>query len=451
MNTPKLSTKPPSGMRDFLPADIARRQYVIDVVRRVYSRYGFVPLETPAIENLSTLLGKYGEEGDQLLYRILHRREGLTRALAQTPVTQAGLADEGLRYDLTVPLARVAAQYELPRFFKRYQIQPVWRADRPQKGRFREFWQCDVDVCGTTSPMAEAECLAVVATSLGALGFREYTVRLNDRRILSSLAAAAGATRETDVIVAIDKLDKIGRDGVTEELTRKGLAPEGIARLWALLDVPPDQQGALAALEAHLDERGREGVATLRRVLDAAADLGVPLARIKVDPTLARGLDYYTGPVFETEVTEPKVGSISGGGRYDKLIGMFLGQDVPAVGVSLGLERIITVMEELGMLPGTSTIAQVLVTVFDEVTRGASLRAAARLREAGVRTDLFLGDGKLKNQLKYANARAYPFVVVVGPEEAAAERLSLKDLKTGEQASISIDEAIRRLRPANPT
>jgi len=431
----------PKGTRDFLPDAMRNRLAVIDRLRAVFARFGFEPLETPAFERIETLTGKYGEEGDKLIYRILERGEG----------GREGKADLALRYDLTVPLARVVAMnrdLRLP--FKRYQIQPVWRADRPQKGRFREFWQCDVDIVGTTSPVAEAECLAVVATSLEALGFREYTVRLNDRRILSSLAAAAGATRETDVIVAIDKLDKIGRDGVAEELRRKGLTDEGIARLWARLDVPADQEGALAALDAGLDERGREGVATLRRVLEAAAGLGVPLQRIKVDPTLARGLDYYTGPVFETEVVEPKVGSISGGGRYDRLIGMFLGQDVPSVGVSLGLERIITVMEELGMLPGAATTADVLVTVFDDATRGASLAVTSKLRAAGVKTDLFLGDGKLKNQLKYANARAYPWVVVIGPEEAAAGTVSLKSLKTGEQASVSVDDAIVRLRSASP-
>jgi histidyl-tRNA synthetase len=429
----------PKGTRDFLPDAMRNRLAVIDRLRDVFARFGFEPLETPAFERIETLTGKYGEEGDKLIYRILERGEG----------GREGKADLALRYDLTVPLARVIAMNrDLRMPFKRYQIQPVWRADRPQKGRFREFWQCDVDVAGTTSPVAEAECLAVVATSLGALGFRDYTVRLNDRRILSSLAAAAGAQRETDVIVAIDKLDKIGKDGVAGELRNKGLSDEGIARLWRLLEVPPDQAGALAALDGSLDERGRAGVATLREVLEAADALGVPLSRVRVDPTLARGLDYYTGPVFETEVVEPKIGSISGGGRYDKLIGMFLGQDVPSVGVSLGLERIITVMEDLGMLPGARTIAEVLVTVFDDTTRSASLRAAATLREAGVRTDLFLGDGKLKNQLKYANARAYPWVAVIGPDEAAAGTLSLKDLKSGEQWSISMVEAVRRVLAA---
>ncbi len=428
----------PKGTRDFLPDQMRNRQQVIDRVRAVFARFGFEPLETPAFERIETLMGKYGDEGDQLIYKILKRGEGGER----------GESDLALRYDLTVPLARVVAMNrDLRMPFKRCQIQPVWRADRPQKGRFREFWQCDVDIVGTSSPVADAECLAVVVASLAALGFTEYTIRLNDRRILTSLAAAAGAAdRELDVLVAIDKLDKIGRDGVTAELRGKGLTEEGIARLWESLAVPDDQQGALDALAGKLDARGQEGVATLRRVLEAASGLGVPLERIRVDPTLARGLGYYTGPVFETEVIEPKVGSISGGGRYDGLVGMFSGQDIPAVGVSLGLERIIAVMEEKGMLPQTATTARALVTVFDDATAGASQRFATQLREAGVPTDLYLGDGKLKAQFKYAHARGYPWLAVIGPDEAAAGTVSLKNLDSGEQATLSNDDAVDRLR-----
>ena len=426
------------GTRDFLPDAMRNRLAVIDRLREVFARFGFEPLETPAFERIETLMGKYGEEGEQLIYKILKRGEG----------GQRGECDLALRYDLTVPLARVVAMNrDLRMPFKRYQIQPVWRADRPQKGRFREFWQCDVDIAGTTSPAADAECLAVVAASLKALGFHEYTVRLNDRRILTSLAAAAGALdRETDVLVAIDKLDKIGRDGVTEELKRKGLGDEGLERLWDSLVVPDNQAGALDAMESKLDNRGREGVATLRAVLDAADALGVPLERIAVDPTLARGLGYYTGPVFETEVVEPKVGSLSGGGRYDGLVGIFTGTEIPAVGVSLGLERIITVMEDLGMLPSTSTTARVLVTVFGDDTRAASMRLATRLRDAGVPTDLYLGDSRLRAQFKYANARGYPWLAIVGPDEASAGTVALKNLKTGEQSTVSFSDALARLR-----
>jgi histidyl-tRNA synthetase len=425
------------GTRDFLPAQMRNRQWVIDRLREVFVRFGFEPLETPAFERIETLLGKGGEEGDRLIYRILKRGKAGAR----------GEADLALRYDLTVPLARVVAmnpQLRLP--FKRYQIQPVWRADRPQKGRFREFWQCDVDTVGTDSPVADAECLAVVTAGLEALGFTEYTVRLNDRRILTSLVVAAGAVdRGMDVLVAIDKLDKIGVAGVSEELRRKGLTDEHIARLWDNLRVPDDNPGALAALEEKLDARGAEGVGTLRDVLAAADKLGVPVSRVRIDPTLARGLDYYTGPVFEAEVVEPKVGSICGGGRYDHLIGMFSGRDIPAVGVSLGLERIAAVMEAHGMLPSTRAPAAVLVTVFDHHTRTQSLEATAALRAAGIATDLYLGEGRLKRQLKHANARGYPWLVVIGPDEAAAGAVSLRDLATGEQETLSIEGAIRKL------
>lgn len=423
----------PKGTRDFLPEQMRSRLWVIDRLRHVFTRFGFEPLETPAFERIETLTGKYGDEGDQLIYKILKRGEG----------EKTGEADLALRYDLTVPLARVVAmnrQLRMP--LKRYQIQPVWRADRPQKGRFREFWQCDVDIVGTRSPVADAECLAVVAECLSVLGFSEYTVRLNDRRILTSLAAAAGAAdREMDVLIAIDKLDKIGRDGVSAELVRKGLTAEGIERLWHSLSVPEGNDAVLDALEEKLDARGREGVACLRQVLQAAGQLGVPLTRVKVDPTLARGLDYYTGPVFETEVHEPKVGSISGGGRYDGLVGMFGKEDVPAVGVSLGLERIITVMEELGMLPTAGASAPLFVTVFDDTTLSASLAFARAMREAGVDTDLYLGEARLKAQFKYANARGYAWMAIIGPDESAEGVVSLKNLQSGEQKRIPLSEA----------
>jgi len=425
------------GTRDFLPAQMRNRQWVIDRLREVFARFGFEPLETPAFERIDTLLGKSGEEAERLIYRILKRGEGGAR----------GEADLALRYDLTVPLARVVAmnpQLRLP--FKRYQIQPVWRADRPQKGRFREFWQCDVDTVGATSMVADAECLAVATTALEALGFSAYTVRLNDRRILASLAAAAGASHcEMDVIIAIDKLDKIGEAGVSEELRARGLADDDIERLWESLRVPADNAGALSALEQTLDARGAAGVAALRDVLAAAEHLGVPMSRVRVDPSLARGLDYYTGPVFEAEVVEPAVGSLCGGGRYDHLVGVFSGRDIPAVGVSLGLERIVTVMEDQGMLPETRTTATVLVTVFDEHTRDRSLETATALRAAGIATELYLGDGKLRSQLKHANALGFPWIIVIGPDEAAAGAVSLKDLATGAQETLSLEEAIRKL------
>ncbi len=438
-----MSVHLPKGTRDFLPNQMRNRNRVIAILRSVFERFGFEPLETPAFERIETLTGKYGDEGEKLMYRILARGEAGKR----------GEVDSALRYDLTVPLARVVAMNrDLRMPFKRYQIQPVWRADRPQKGRFREFYQCDVDIIGTQSPSADAECLAVVATALGELGFREYTIRLNDRRILSDLAASAGASgprEEMSVLIALDKLDKIGKDGVDRELAERGFTGDTVATMWAALERQPSNEATLAHLDTQLTERGQEGVAVLRQLLEATAAMGVPEGAILVDPTLARGLDYYTGPVFETAVTEPKVGSISGGGRYDGLIGMFSGQDVPAVGVSLGMERIIAVMEELGMLPDSAAGADVLVTVFGDDTRPASIAMATRLREAGIATELYLGETSsrkaFKKQMKYANAGGYPWVIVIGPDEAREGRVTLKNMRSGEQESVDASAVAGRL------
>ncbi len=425
----------PKGTRDLLPELMTKRLAVIDTVRRVFARYGFEPLETPAFERIETLMGKYGDEGEKLIFRILKRGEG----------GQRGEVDLALRYDLTVPLARVIAMNSaLPLPFKRYQIQPVWRADRPQKGRFREFYQCDVDTVGTADMSADAECLAVVQAALLELGFEQFTIRLNDRKILRGMVEAAGVVeQETAVLVAIDKLDKIGRDGVTAELDRRGIAPASIDTLWELLAVKGEQ--SLDYLDARLGETGREGVAELRQVLGWAREMGVTDEYLLVDPTLARGLDYYTGPVFET-VTPVAVGSISGGGRYDGLVGMFSGRQVPAVGVSLGLERIITVMDELGMLDATAGRTQVSVTVFAEATRAASYRAARAFREAGVNAQVTLGTPKLKNQFKAANRIGAQWLVVIGPNEAEAGLVKLKDMVSGEEVSVPLEQAVKRVQ-----
>jgi histidyl-tRNA synthetase len=432
----------PKGTRDLLPEQMLGRQQVIDTVKGVFRRHGFEPLETPAFERIETLLGKYGDEGDKLIYKILKRGEG----------AESGQCDLALRYDLTVPLARVMAMnpgLRLP--FRRYQIQPVWRADRPQKGRFREFWQCDVDIVGTTSAIAEAECLAVVADALQTLGFNQYTIRLNDRRILRALARRAGAstsTEETRILVILDKLDKIGRDGVDRELHDAGVPEAERSRFFDVVSISGSNDARLEALAAVLGPDVADGVATLRQVLATAAALGVPAERLEIDPTLARGLDYYTGPVFETVVDEPRVGSISGGGRYDELIGMFSGKPLPAVGVSLGLERIIAVMDELGMLPKTSTTTEVLVTVYGPETQTAALNVAEALRRGGISTEVYADDAKLGKQLKYAHSRGYPWVLVLGPDEAKSGVVSIKALGTGEQFSLPVPEAIEKIRSA---
>jgi len=430
-------------MHDFLVPDVARRRHVIGVIERVYESFGFVPLETPTIENLSTLLGKYGPEGDQLLYRLLHRRERLARALAAKPggggPSELDLSDEGLRYDLTVPLARVVANYDLPTYYKRYQIQPVWRADRPAKGRFREFWQCDVDITGTKSLVADAEVVGAVATVLTQLGFADFEIHLNHRELLRALVSEAGIAPELEAtaLVALDKLDKVGRDGVTKELVEKGISAErGVALLAAL-----EAARAPEFLAARAGEGGKPGAAAaaeLVELLRIAAD-GPAARALKFDPTLARGLSYYTGPIFEITVKD-LAGSLGGGGRYDQLIGMFSKQPVPAVGFSLGLERILLVMEERQMFPALGVAPQLLVCRFADVPASAAIRVATALRAAGLRVELFADTPSLGKQIQYANTIGAPFVGILGGDELAKGTLAVKQLATGEQKSLPLAE-----------
>ncbi len=434
------------GTRDFLPEQAAARHAVMDLLRGIFARHGFEALETPAFERIETLTGKYGEEGGKLIFRILKRGEGSER----------GESDLALRYDLTVPLARVVAMHPGLRMpFKRWQMAPVWRADRPAKGRFREFWQCDCDIVGSTDMLAEAECLATAADALRELGFDRYTIRLNDRRLLRATARACGAddAREGALLVAVDKLDKIGRDGVEAELVARGFSAADTATLWELLSVSGANAEVLAEtarlLRARLPDDAAEVDAAVRdlgEVLELSVALGVPEGVLRVDPTLARGLDYYTGPVFEIEVDEPKVGSIAGGGRYDRLIGIFGKQQIPAVGIALGLERILTVMEELGRLPALASRPEVMVGVFDPAHRAVAARTAAALRGAGLRVELFVGAGKLKAQFKHGDALGVPWVALVGPGEAKRGTLTLKDLRSGTQEEVAVEAAVERIR-----
>jgi histidyl-tRNA synthetase len=434
------STKPPSGTRDFLPDDIRRREYVIGIVRGVYERYGFEPLETPAFENIETLLGKYGEEGNKLIFKILRRGEH----------EQSGDADLALRYDLTVPLARVIAQYQndLPRFFKRYQIQPVWRADRPARGRFREFYQCDIDSIGSTAPVVEVDQMAAVSDVLIQLGFADFVVRLNHRGVLSGLLNTAGvaAAHHAGALVALDKLDKIGPDGVVHEFAARGI-PQAIAeRCLERFVVPPTE------LPAETVRRLEEGlgnddaaVANLREITSLAAATSAG-SRIRIDLNLARGLSYYTGAIMEIVVPD-LAGSLGGGGRYDNLVGMFLGRDVPACGFSLGLERIIVVMTERKMFPervvrGT---ADVMVTLWNDASRADALTLAGELRAAGLRVDVYPEADSLGKQFKYASSRNVPFVAVVGDDERARGKVSIKDLRSGDQQTVDRREAARHV------
>ncbi len=421
-----------SGTRDFLPAAMHRRLAVIATIRDVFARFGFEPLETPAIERLETLTGKYGAEGDQLLFRILERGAGGLE----------GKTDLGLRYDLTVPLARVMAQNaQLPLPFKRYQVQPVYRADRPQRGRFREFYQCDADIVGSRSPLADAECLAVASDALTRLGLPAFRIHLNHRGLLSALVAAAGvAERESDVLVSVDKLDKIGKDGVTADLGKRGIPDDAIARIWAVLDHADD----LDRVADVLGPAGSAPVAELREVIGRAGELGA--TQVVFDAALARGLSYYTGPVYEAKLVDGSIGTVAAGGRYDGLIGMFSGRAVPAVGVSLGLERLLVILEEREAAAAIPTRTRALVTLFSPALTSAALALVARLRAAGVDVETWLGEpGGLGRQFKYAAGKGIPYAVVVGPDEAAAGTVALKDLRTGTQEVISQDAVAVRI------
>ena len=422
MSTP---TRPARGMRDFLPEDVRRRDYVIGIVEDVYRGYGFEPLETPALENIETLTGKYGEEGNKLIFKVLRRGEH----------EGSGETDLALRYDLTVPLARVVAEHrgKLPKFFKRYQIQPVWRADRPARGRFREFYQCDVDAIGSTAAVVEVELLAAVSEVLTRLGFSDFVIQLNHRQLLTALLNASGvdATLHATALVAIDKLDKIGRDKVADEMVARGLtAASADTCLRAFEDVAEFDR--LVTADAAGAE-ARQNIATILALADATPARG----RVKLTPRLARGLSYYTGAIMEVAVPD-LAGSLGGGGRYDGLIGMFSGEQIPACGFSLGLERILVVMGERNMFPAdlATAAADVMVTQFEGEPVEEALRLAHDLRAVGLRVDLYPEADKLGKQFKYAAARGVKFVTVAGGDERARGEVTLKDMTSGEQSAV---------------
>jgi histidyl-tRNA synthetase len=462
-----MKTQPARGMRDFLPADVRRREYVIKIIKEVYERFGFEPLETPAVENIETLMGKYGEEGNQLIFKILKRGEH----------ESSGHADLALRYDLTVPLARVVAGYknELPKFFKRYQIQPVWRADRPARGRFREFYQCDVDALGSRSMLVEAELCAAAAEALELLGFKDFTVKLNHRAILTGVLDAAGikAQSHAEALVALDKLDKVGREGVAAEFESRGIEQAAGARLLDFFEVvaslehaaeiaidgetsngqqaPTPREALNAATLGRLveftgsHESGARGIDEIRKILEFTRS--TPAGRhLRVDPSLARGLSYYTGAIMEISVPD-LAGSLGGGGRYDNLVGMFLGQDVPACGFSLGLERIIVVMTERDMFPAglVSSPADIMVTLWNAESIEDSVMLATELRRGGLRVDVYPEVDKLGKQFKYASSRGIPLVAVIGDDERSRGELTVKDMRSGEQVLLQRGEAGKKL------
>lgn len=425
-----IPTDPPSGTRDFLPDDVARRERAFATIREVFHRHGFDPLDTPSFERLDVLTGKYGEEGDQLIFKILRRGEH----------EATGEADLALRYDLTVPLARVVARYgsQLAMPFKRFHIAPVWRADRPGKGRFREFFQCDVDTVGSDSLLADAGTIAAVCDALTALGLDGFRVQLNSRQALRGLVEAYGVPEslETDALVALDKLDKIGVDGVAAELVDRGLPGDAVEALAA--DLGSGELEARVRDRLGTTERGTAGLGEVDEVLRLLPD-ALPVAYA---PVLARGLSYYTGPVFEVVHDDLDV-TIAAGGRYDGLVGMFSGKDIPATGGSLGIERILLLLAEQEQ-PASGP--DVLVTVFDDAAAPDALDVAARLRDGGLATDLWVGGGRLGKQLRHADRRGARYAVIRGDDERAAGTVAVKELATGEQTTVDLSDLVAHLR-----
>ena len=431
---------------------MSRRNYIFDTIKRQFRLFGYKQIETPAMENLSTLMGKYGDEGDKLLFKILNSGDWLKdvsdeELLGRNVVKLTPkVAEKGLRYDLTVPFARFVVQHrnDLQMPFKRYQIQPVWRADRPQKGRYREFYQCDADIVGSDSLVNEIELLQLVDEVFARLGIR-ITIKLNNRKVLAGIAEMIGAPEKlTDITVAIDKIDKIGLDKVKEELAERGLPAEAIARLEPVLAISGDTAARLAALKDILagNETGLLGVAELQTVIDGAARLGMR-AEVELDASLARGLNYYTGTIIEVKARDVEIGSITGGGRYDNLTGVFGLPGLSGVGISFGADRIYDVLNQLDLYPAEATAAtDVMFANFGEAESMAAMAMMKELRKAGIKSEIYPDAAKMKKQMGYADSRSIPFVAIVGENEMAEGKMMLKDMRDGSQALLTLAEAI---------
>lgn len=447
-------TKPgiPKGTRDFSPIEMARRNYIFNTIKGVFARYGFQQIETPAMENLSTLMGKYGEEGDKLLFKILNSgdwvsplREKLQDDLSIGKATTT-VSEKGLRYDLTVPFARFVVQHrdEIQFPFKRYQIQPVWRADRPQKGRYREFYQCDVDVVGTDSLVSELELMEIVEEVYKQLGIN-VCLHINNRKILAGIAETIGQPDKiTDITVAIDKLDKIGIENVNKELIEKGLPESAVEALQPILNLTGDNRAKLEQLKTVLatSETGQKGIEEMTTIFDLVDAAGVEL-NIELDLCLARGLNYYTGAIFEVKALDVQMGSITGGGRYDNLTGIFGMPGVSGVGISFGADRIYDVLTELNLYPtDLQTTTELLFVSFGEAELRYALTWAKALRAKGVRVEVYPEPTKMKKQMGYADAKKIPFVAIVGGDEMAAGKVMLKNMTTGEQKQMGQEECL---------
>ena len=447
----------PKGTRDFGPAQMARRLFILDTIRTVFRKFGFQPLETPAMENLSTLTGKYGEEGDQLLFRILNSGDFLKDADQETLLSRNSkklsysIAEKGLRYDLTVPFARyvVMNQHEIAMPFRRFQIQPVWRADRPQKGRYREFYQCDADVVGTDSLICEAEIIQMIREVFNGLGIRSYAIKINHRDILSGLAALAGAQgKESAFYVALDKLDKIGKEKVLEELAGHGITGEAVSSVFDLIAAPGTTTEKLETLRSRFGAGpGTRGLAELSDVFSILRPLPDNDAHVEFDLSLARGLSYYTGCIFEVKVDGSGVGSVSGGGRYDNLTQAFGAKEkLSGVGISFGIDRLYDTLEALQLFDETQLSGtRVLVCHFDEPSRAYGMGVVSRLRTAGIASELYPDVTRIKKQLEYANRKSIPWAVIIGESEMNSGMLTLKDLRTGTQETCAAEDLTNRI------
>lgn len=455
-----MAQKPsiPKGTRDFLPFEVAQRTYIFDTIKEVYKKFGFAPIETPSFELSTTLLGKYGEEGDRLIFRILNSGEKMKKADLQALEADNlarfanSLAEKALRYDLTVPFARFVVQHqnELSFPFKRYQIQPVWRADRPQHGRYQEFFQCDADVVGSDSLIYEVDFVLMFDEVLTNLGLPDFTIKINNRKILSGIAEVCGeAEKIVAITVAIDKLDKIGTDGVVKELEEKNISPEAIEKIKPLFTMNGSNEAILEQMKTYLATStiGLEGIAELEFVLDQVAKLSLKRAKVEFDVTLARGLNYYTGAIFEVKANGVQMGSICGGGRYDDLTGLFGMKGMSGVGISFGADRIYDVMNELNLFPESLTKGVKLLFInFGEKEQTYCMQVARQLRNEGIACDIYPSAAKLQKQMKYANDIRAEYTALVGETEMAENRITLKNMENGEQTQHSIEELILKLK-----
>ncbi len=428
----RIAPRTPRGFRDFLPETMLRRNYVIGTITEIFEVFGFEPLDTPILELRETLFGKYGEDAEKLIFGAQHGRS------SRDPLA--------MRYDLTVPLARVVAQYEnrLNFPFKRYHIAPVFRGERPQRGRYREFYQCDADIVGVAGMHADAEILTMMQRILSRLGFSQFSIKINHRKLLTAIGEFSGVAKAQlpDLYRSVDKYDKIGADGVREELIERNIAADAVARMIDLLQAQKPGTDSLDLMSDAIGE-GDNGISELRQLAEYLRDADVPADCFDFDFTMVRGLGYYTGPIFETVISVPNLGSISGGGRYDELIGMFRKQSLPTTGTSFGIERIIDLMDVLNLYPAKigGTLVQVLVTVFSAETRRESIKIANQLRKAGINTEVYLDSRKLGRQFSYADKKGIPIVVVAGPDETEAGEVKLRRLRDGEEVTIKVSAA----------